>query len=170
MMKRLMLMRHGEAQVPEKGTPDKWRRLTRKGINDMRHLHRQLLAEGLLPQFALASNANRTEMTLVEVMGGSDYQGDIDFSAELYDADKDIIIQKAAELDDQYQSALIVAHSPGIYHAIIALVGETHHPELENKIGNNYKSGTLTILECPIESWADLQPQKNRLAKIFIPD
>lgn len=169
-MKHLMLMRHGEAQDPEPGTPDMWRRLTRKGISDMKHLHRQLLAEGLLPQFTLASNANRTEMTLVEVTGGLDYQGDIDFSAELYDADKDTIIQKAAELDDQYQSALIVAHSPGIYHAIIALVGETHRPELEKKIGNNYKSGTLTILECPIESWADLRKQKSKLGKIFIPD
>ena len=168
-MKRLMLMRHGEAQDLEQGQPDMWRRLSRKGVSDMQHLHRQLLAEGLLPQFALASSANRTEMTLLEVMGGLDYDGDMDFSEALYNAEAQGIIAAAQALDDKFESALIVAHNPGIYQAIVELVGEAHHPELLKKIGGNYKSGTLTILDCPVENWAALAPQKNKLTKIFIP-
>lgn len=169
-MKRLMLMRHGEAQDPEMDQPDNRRVLTRKGMSDMRHLYRKLLAEGLLPQFALASNARRTEMTIREVTGGLDYDGALDFSEELYNADEGTIIQKAVTLDDQYQSALIVAHSPGIYRAVIALVGDSYYPELEKKIGTNFKSGTLTVLECPIEKWSDLKQGANKLAKLFIPD
>ncbi len=169
-MKKLMLMRHGEAQDPEKGQDDKHRLLTRKGRQDMARLHHILLGEGLLPQFALASDANRTQITLAEVTGGRDYEGTIELSPALYNAEAKKIIEAVQLLDDQYQTALIVAHNPGIYQAVADLVAETHHVELQNKIGVNYRSGTLTLLECPIESWADLKMHKNKLAKLFIPD
>lgn len=168
-MKRLLLMRHGEARNPEPGQSDRQRSLTRKGQHDMGRLHNVLRAEALLPSFALASDARRTQMTLLEVTGG-DFSGNVEFSPGLYNADAAKIIEAVQLLDDDHESALIVAHNPGIYEAVMHLVQATSLPELQSKIGLNYPSGTLTVLECPIEKWSDLKPQANKLAKLFIPD
>jgi len=168
-MKRLMLMRHGEARNPEPGQSDHQRMLTRKGQHDMGRLHRTLQAEALLPSFALASDACRTLMTLQEVTGGN-FTGAVEFSPGLYNADAAKIIEAAQLLDDDHESVLIIAHNPGIYQAIMNLVQADSLPELQSKVGLNYPSGTLTVLECPIENWSDLKPQANKLAKLFIPD
>lgn len=168
-MKRLLLMRHGEARNPEPGQSDHQRTLTRKGQRDMGRLHHTLRAEALLPSFALASDACRTLMTLQEVTGG-DFTGAVAFSPGLYNADAAKIIEAVQLLDDDHESALIIAHNPGIYEAVMNLVQASSLPELQSKIGVNYPSGTLTVLECPIEKWSDLRPQANKFVKLFIPD
>ncbi len=168
-MKRLLLMRHGEARNLEPGQSDHQRMLTRKGQQDMARLHDTLQAEALLPSLALASDARRTQMTLREVAGG-DFPGTVEFSADLYNADAEKIIEAAQFLDDRHESALIVAHNPGIYEAILNLVQADSLPALQSRIGLNYPSGTLTVLECPIEKWGDLKPHANKLVRIFIPD
>lgn len=168
-MKRLMIMRHAEAQNPEAGQSDKRRMLTRKGHSDMARLRSILLSEGLMPQFAIASDAYRTETTLIDVIG-DDFEGQVTSSSALYNAEASKIIKTAQSLSDEYDSALIVAHNPGIYQAILNLTEEGGRSELQNRVGLNYQSGTLTVLECPIEKWADLTPDKNKLARLFIPD
>lgn len=168
-MKRLMIMRHADAQDPQGGQNDRQRMLSRKGRSDMQRLHTQLLAEKLLPQFAVASDAYRTEVTMMEVTG-PDFDGYATSNAALYNAGPDKIIGMAQSLSDEYESALIVAHNPGVYEAVMRLVSEFDQVGLWKKLGSNYKSGTLTIFECPIEKWSDLKPQANKLSKLFIPE
>ncbi len=168
-MKRLMIMRHGEAQDAHLSrNGDRGRVLTRKGFSDMQRLHVQLLADGLLPEFALASDAQRTRTTLQEVIG-PDFNGKVAFSAELYNAEARKIIDEAQMIDDQYRTALIVAHNPGVYQAVMDLVTQADLPGLSKKLGNNYKSGTLTVLDCPINSWSELKPGTNRALRVFVP-
>jgi len=169
-MKRLMIMRHADAGDPVIGQNDRQRMLSRKGRSDMQRLHTQLLAEGLLPQFAVASDAYRTEVTMMEVTGNHDFKCEITSSASLYNAGPEKIIGMAQSLSDEYESALIVAHNPGVYTAVMELVSEMDLNSLTKKLGNNYKSGTLTVFECPIEKWSDLKLKANKLAKVFIPD
>lgn len=168
-MKRLLIMRHGEAQDAVIGGDDKARHLTRKGRSDMQRLHVRLQGEGLMPEFALASDAQRTQTTLQEVTG-YEYSGVVAFSADLYNAEARQIIDEAQMMDDKYKTVLIVAHNPGVYQAVLDLTIADEQHGLMRKIGNNYKSGTLTVLECPIEKWSDLAPGANRPARVIVPD
>ena len=168
-MKRLMIMRHAEAQDPEAGQGDKNRMLSRKGRHDMERLHLCLQAENLMPQFALASDATRTQATLTLVTG-DDFDGYVELTPELYNADANRIIETAQLLDDRYDSALLVAHNPGVHLAIFNLLNAAGLAEFQSKTGGSYKSGTLAILECPIAKWAELKSQANNLAKLFVPD
>lgn len=169
-MKRLLMLRHAEA---EPGSPDKDRKLTRKGRADMQHLHRQLLADNLMPQFALASDAQRTQATLHHVTGpdftGSDSNGVVALSAALYNATAETIIHHVQLIDDQYQTALIVAHNPGIYQAVIDLTRAADLAALHHQLGHNYASGTLTVFECPINHWSELKPGANHPLRVLIP-
>ncbi len=168
-MKRLLIMRHGEAQDAEIGGNDKVRQLTRKGRSDMQRLHARLLVDELMPEFALASDAQRTQATLKEVTG-HEFAGPVAFSADLYNAEARKIIDEAQALDDKYRTVLIVAHNPGVYQAVLDLTRADEQQGLLKKLGNNYKSGTLTVFECPIEKWSDLKPGTNRPARVIIPD
>lgn len=168
-MKRLLIMRHGEAQDAVIGGDDKIRKLTRKGRGDMQRLHLRLLGDGLMPEFALASDAQRTQATLKEVTG-HEFTGPVAFSAALYNAEARKIIDEAQALDDKYGTVLIVAHNPGVYQAVIDLTKADEQSGLMKKIGNNYKSGTLTVFECPIEKWSDLKPGANRPARVIMPE
>lgn len=168
-MKRLLIMRHGEAQDAEIGGDDKIRQLTRKGRSDMQRLHVRLLGDGLMPEFALASDAQRTQATLKEVTG-HEFSGPVAFSADLYNAKAQQIIDEAQLLDDKYRTVLIVAHNPGVYQAVLDLTMANEQQGLIKKLGNNYKSGTLTVMECPIEKWSDLKPGANRPTRVIMPD
>lgn len=168
-MKYLMLMRHGEAHPPEIGHNDKIRQLTRKGRSDIQRMHIRLLADGLMPEFAVASDSTRTQATALEVIG-HDFKGGIEFNPALYNAEKEIIIDEARLLKDQYKKALIIAHNPGIFLTILDLVNAASLPELSQKTDKGYKPGTLTILECPIDRWSDLKLQNNKLSRLLIPD
>lgn len=168
-MKRLMIMRHGEAQDPVIGASDKARPLTRKGLSDMQRLHARLLGDGLMPEFALASDSQRTQATLKEVTG-HEFTGPVAFSADLYNAEARKIIDEAQLLDDQYRTVLIVAHNPGVYQAVLDLTKTDEQRALMKKLGNNYKSGTLTVFECPIDKWADLKTGANWPARVIMPD
>ncbi len=169
MTKRLLLMRHGEAQNAEAGQSDKQRLLSRKGQNDMKRLHDILRAEGLMPSYALASEARRTQMTLMEVTGDR-YEGEIEFTPALYNAFPEKIIETAQLLNDAHDSALIVAHNPGIFQAILDLVNPAGLQELQGHLSMNFPAGTLVIFNCPIESWRDLRPQANTLFRVFVPE
>lgn len=166
-MKRLLIMRHGEAQDAVIGSDDKTRPLTRKGRSDMQRLHARLLGDGLMPEFALASDAQRTQATLQEVTG-HEFAGAVSLSAALYNAEARKIIDEAQLLDDKYRTVLIVAHNPGVYQAVLDLTKAEEQQGLLKKLGNNYKSGTLTVLECPIEKWSDLAPGANRPTRVMM--
>lgn len=165
-MKRLLIMRHAEAHG---GADDKSRMLTPKGRSDMQRLRAQLLGEGLMPEYALASDARRTQATLREATG-HDFEGACAFSASLYNADARTIIGEAQAMDDQYLTVLIVAHNPGVPQAVLDLAAAEERRPLLDRLGNGYKPGTLTVFECPVEKWSDLRPGANRPVRVIIPD
>lgn len=169
-MKRLMIMRHGEAEPLIDLAKDKERKLTRKGRSDMQLLHLRLLSDGLMPEFALASDALRTEQTLKEATGNELGKDSMVFTADLYNAAAEKLIDEAQLLNDQYRTVLIVAHSPGVYQAVMNLVAARDQDNLSKKLGNNYKSGTVTVLDCPIEKWSDLKTGSNQLVRVITPD
>lgn len=167
-MKTLLLLRHGEAADPQGPGMDFQRKLTRQGLQDMQRLRDILVERGLMPQFAMASDAHRTQLTLREVTG-EDYRGQVVFESALYNAEYKKIIETARQLNDRHDVALIVAHNPGIHMAAMNLVSDASDQALQTSLMQNYSSGTLTVLECPIERWEDLAERHNRLLDLIVP-
>lgn len=167
-MKTLLLLRHGEAADPQGPGMDFQRKLTCQGLQDMQNLRDVLLARDLMPQFAMASDAHRTQLTLREVTG-ADYRGQVVFESALYNAEYKKIIETARKLSNGHDVALIVAHNPGIHMAAMNLVSDSSDQVLQTSLMQNYSSGTLTVLECPIERWEDLAERRNHLLDLIIP-
>ena len=121
------------------------------------------LAEGLSddspPGFVWCSPARRTRMTLENLLPDTEAS----FPDRLYNAPAETILDVVRESDDLHLAVMVVAHNPGIFNfaRLMAAPGVEFPP--------GYAPGTLTVLECPVESWFELAPGRNKVRTIITP-
>ncbi len=167
-MKKLFILRHGEAANPTGGQSDRDRSLTPYGVQSMEALGRHLRDLDLLPGLILVSSARRTQMTASAVAGAA-YGGTLQIEDDLYNADPHQIIEAVHLSDDRHEALMVVAHNPGIHQAALSLAGRGD-PELISRLAHDYRPGSLTIFECPVASWRDVSWRANRLIDFIVPE
>lgn len=167
-MKKLFILRHGEAANPTGGQSDRDRSLTPYGVQSMEALGRHLRDLDLLPGLILVSSARRTQMTAAAVTGAG-YAGVLQVENDLYNADPHQIIDAVHLSDNRHDALMVVAHNPGIHQTALSLTGQGD-PELMSRLAHDYRPGSLTILECPVESWRDVSWRANRLIDFIAPE
>lgn len=155
-MRRLYILRHAQAA---NAAEDFARPLTASGIADMKAMAVRLAEWGLRPDFVVCSPSKRTRMTLESLLPGVAAQ----FPERLYNAEAGTLYEAVKAADDSYGSVMAIAHNPGIFNFMrfMAVPG----PDVPFE----YAPGTLTILECPVERWADLMPGRNRVLRVTAP-
>ena len=112
-MKRIILLRHGEAEVSG-SDGDRSRRLTKAGQGAVYRLGQELRARGLSPDLILASDAVRAVETLEGVVRGGGFTG-VPFKkiGILYLAEVDVICDRIYEVEDSVTTLLLIGHNPG---------------------------------------------------------
>lgn len=161
-MPKLYLLRHAQA-ASSLGGEDKDRPLTPQGIGQAKSIGPHLQDIDL----ALCSSARRTKETLKHAGESGATIKKIETLDILYNA-------MAGELLNAVQSyasnnILVVAHNPGIHQFAKILTGDGEPDQLE-KLNLFYNPATLSIFDCPIESWRELKPAQNKLIDLVIPD
>ena len=61
------------------------------------------------------------------------------------------------------------AHNPGIHDVARTLMGDGDKEKID-MVHMFYSPGTLSVMDCDIDSWKDVQPRANTLENLFIPD
>ena len=114
-MKRLTLIRHGNAEWKDASVQDFDRPLNKRGIGEAEAMGKLLLDEALVPDLLLASAARRTQQTS-EIIGRK-----LDLIARrvkaaesLYLARPEDILTLARATGPRVQHLAIVGHNPGI--------------------------------------------------------
>lgn len=159
-MKKLLILRHAQALGTEVGGSDKTRKLSPKGFQDAQALGRLMVKERLIPDLVLCSTATRTRETLDGVL--EEVEADkVDYLDRLYNADYDTLLGALRELGEEPESVLIVAHNPGI-HTLAARLANDDGSVHVDRLSMSYAPATLTVLECDINDWADLDPLVNQ--------
>ena len=147
-MKLLLLLRHAQADRASPDLSDHDRPLDERGRRDATAVGRLLLREGLVPDRILSSTALRACATAQRAAESSCYEGEIRTSSRLYLADCLGLLGPLRELDSACDSALIVAHNPGVAELLQLLTGENRP----------VPTAALARLHLPVESWKQLQP------------
>ena len=112
-MKRIIFMRHAKASQAKFHQNDHERNLSETGINEAKTIAKFILSKGVFPDIMLISDAKRTQETWT-------YLNDViqnkrsKFDRELYLASSKTIVKKLKEIDNILDSALVLAHNPGI--------------------------------------------------------
>ncbi len=159
-MRKLFLLRHGEADVSP-GGQDKTRPLTPKGGGDTLALGPVLKSRHGAPELVLCSSATRTQQTcqnLLQAFENDAGHADITVQIcnELYNAPRGVILETIQAAAPHYQSMLVIGHNPGLNELALTMAAEGPPTLMNRLIGSGFMPGTLCALECACESWSEL--------------
>ncbi len=112
-MRRLILMRHGEAEPAQGMMSDRERPLTPAGIAASIRCAQEIRARGFSPDHILCSDALRASMTLKALIRAGDFTGvEAKILSLLYLAEPEGLILRCCEIDDTVSTLLLVGHNP----------------------------------------------------------
>ncbi|WP_246050506.1 SixA phosphatase family protein [Asticcacaulis tiandongensis] len=146
-MKRLIVMRHGKAEKEAESGEDFDRALAERGVAEAKAVAEALKSYGVKPDYALVSQAARTQGTFRAVQS---VLGDIeaDIRKDMFDADsyglRDIIEAHEAAGD----TILVVGHNPAVQYLILDYMVEASASIVDmDKIRAGYPTATATLFD-----------------------
>jgi phosphohistidine phosphatase len=150
-VKRLTLMRHGDAQWKDPEVVDFARPLNRRGTAEAEAMARRLAELTLIPDLLIASPARRTQQT-AEIVARELALGprNIQHEEALYLAAARDILKLVQDMGPRVPHLMVIGHNPGISELahLLAPGGE---------IGGLATAGISTIT-LDIDKWSDVAP------------
>jgi phosphohistidine phosphatase len=123
-MKTLLLMRHGKSSWKDDKLEDHERPLKKRGRKDSNRIAKVIEKSNLVPDLILSSSATRARETAEIVAETLSYKQDIDYLDELYMGEPQNFIDALINLDNDYNTVLVVAHNPGLEAYLQIIDGE----------------------------------------------
>jgi phosphohistidine phosphatase len=165
-MRRLMLLRHAKSDWPA-GVPDHDRPLNDRGRAAAPLMGRYLADEGLLPDLAVVSSAQRTQETWALVAPAL---GPVEARTEprVYEAPADRLLAVLREAPDTARTLLLVGHNPGTEDLARRLVGHGDRYAIA-RLGQKYPTAGLAVIDFEAERWAEIDTRTGRLDRFVTP-
>jgi phosphohistidine phosphatase len=150
-MKSILLMRHAKAEPGVPGQADFDRTLAARGRQDSARMGKTLVKLDAVPDAVVSSTAARAKETAEIVAAAMKFRGTIRMERTLYEAGGDAWIDALRKIPASMESALLVAHSPGIEDAasLLCASGEGVF---------DVPTAGLLAFGADIERWSKLEP------------
>lgn len=162
-MRRLLLMRHGEA-ASSHGLRDHERPLTEAGHREAADSGAWIAEHVGSIDAVLCSTARRTRETLA----ATGIDAPASFLDEIYEAWTGDLLDAVRRVDADAHTVLLVGHSPGTPHLAAQLASDDSDPALVRRVRTGFPTATVAVLELST-GWADLDPGTARLTGLSIP-
>ena len=162
MMRRLIFMRHAEAQMPQYGKIDKDRAITMEGMHQLEVLRLKLHGKLSGVDFVICSNARRTRPTFDGIKPLLPANIEVVFDDNLYQGEQKTIWEVISSINSKYKGILLIAHNPGLSQAVqwVADVNGRSIRQLP----------TSGVAMCTTKStWSDLSAPKLLLDEFITP-
>jgi phosphohistidine phosphatase len=168
-MKRLLLMRHAKSEWRADDQDDIDRALSNGGRMTMRHVAEWLVAQDLVPDRALVSQALRTRQTWEHLRTelGADIPADI--QSALYLASPGTLLAQIEALPDDTETAIVIAHNPGIEELARMLAGPDPDPGAMRDLLRGFPTAGVAVFELNGGSWQSLSADGARLVRSMAP-
>lgn len=123
MSRELLILRHAESGWG--AASDFERTLTEKGGHDAAQMGAWIHESELLPDYILASPAQRAKETVRAVCGALGVDaGEVHWEPRIYEASVDTLMELLQGLPESAERILMVGHNPGLVELIFKLSGE----------------------------------------------
>jgi phosphohistidine phosphatase len=160
-MKKIILMRHAQAEQSADAERDYDRQLTAEGRNMATRTAVVLNHAQLRPDRIICSAATRTRQTADLVASVTEFFGVTELVEDLYLAESSRLASSIPEYGSQEDKILLlVGHNPGIADLIGILSAEAH----------SVPPSTAAVFQVPIDDWsqfASTNPADFRLTKMI---
>ena len=155
-MKTVLLLRHAKSSWKDSTLSDHDRPLNKRGRGAAPVIGTWLIANGFVPDIILSSTSERTRETLRR-LGLPDGPGpEISFDPDLYGAGPDTMFAILRKVDKTHDTAMIVAHEPGLSTFARTLASEIE-PGCEAAFVH-FPTAALAVLHTDILCWTGLSP------------
>jgi phosphohistidine phosphatase len=125
------------------------------------------------PRLAVSSAAVRTRQTAELVAEGMGGRVPVEPYRSLYAASADVLLRYVHEIDASVDSALVIAHNPGIFELAWLLLADRDDdgPGNDRSVleAHGFPTCALAVIAVEAPSWADIGPQSGRLVGVFKP-
>lgn len=167
-MRRLMLLRHAKSDWSAPGRPDRERVLSPRGKRAAPLMGRYLAEQGLIPQHAIVSVAERTRQTW-QLLGKTVTETpSAKFDDRIYEAAPIDILAAIADAPAEAETVLVVGHNPGLQSLALMLAGEGSG-KARGALAEKFPTAGLAVLEFDIPGWKQLLPGSGRLERFITP-
>ena len=152
-MKKLIILRHGKAELQRFDLDDFDRALIERGRKNAFDMGKFIAEKFGVPDLILSSAAKRAHQTALLAAEGIGYpQNSVKADEDLYFVTPKWMLKVLKELPDAIKSCILVGHNPGL-------------TDLINDFGvllDNLPTASAACFEFDVNSWADIATNKAR--------
>ncbi len=164
-MKILYLLRHAKSEWDDPELDDFDRPLNKRGHRNAGRMATYLQENNIHPDLILCSAAKRA----VETCGYFVKDGySVQYEDNLYLASSDTLADFIHRVDDRYNSAMVVAHNPGLEEFTLKY-GRDGNPELWQQVNFKYPTAAIAQLEIESPNWSGFTESNTRLINFVRP-
>ncbi len=158
-MKRVLLMRHAKSSWDNHLQTDHERPLNERGKLDAHNMAKYIIEKGFLPELMLVSDSVRTRETRELIMPFLPAIS-TQFSALLYMASAQTIVDHIKNTDNLLDTVLVLAHNPGITEAFYELA----HVRIDN-----VPTAGVGCITFDVDSFKNIAPHNASLEYFIYP-
>ena len=162
-MKQLILMRHGHADMGAEGQNDFERTLNTSGQSASKDAGDWIVAHGPQPDVVLFSAAHRTTETWDIVRKSFSATPDEHASEDLYLASPGTLLANIEKLDDDFQTALVIGHNPGLESLTRLMAGPGSDQDAANSLMLGFPAAGRAVIALNGEHWRTMSAEGGKL-------
>lgn len=158
-MKKLYILRHAKSSWDNPILADFERPLNERGVKTADFMGKLISKNDFLPDLILCSPATRARETANIIKKTANLQADIKFEENIYEASPQMLLKIISEINENFQTVMLVGHNPGLEGLIKTLTGETQ----------SMPTAGLAIIEVNTEKWKEIKPENGILQNLVRP-
>jgi phosphohistidine phosphatase len=158
-MKTLFVLRHAKSSWDDPDLADFDRPLNDRGEAAAPFMGQVMKREGFEPETIRSSPAARAKATALLAKEHGGIAAEVVFEERIYEASTQTLKRVVSDIEDEYRSAMIVGHNPGMEGLVRLLSGKSEP----------MPTGSLAVIDLDIASWSDLDTSRGRLRTVIRP-
>ena len=135
------------------------RPLNHRGLAAAPFMGEVMVRKEIQPDLIISSPANRAMQTAILVKEASGSNSPLQYDERIYEASPQNLLSVASQIPDDFASALLVGHNPGMEGFIHYLTGRLEP----------MPTAALAVIELDIDSWLDLTDGCGILQAVYRP-
>jgi phosphohistidine phosphatase len=159
-MKTLFILRHAKSSWKDAGLADFERPLNSRGLDEAAFMGTWIFRNEIQPDLFISSPAKRARQTAILVRETAQISAKIQYDERIYEASQLTLLNILGEIDDKYETVLLVGHNPGLEGLIKILSGELLA----------FHTAGLAKINLQIEKWSDVAPASGKLELLMYPN
>ena len=158
-MRTLFLLRHAKSSWSDTQLDDFDRPLNERGIRSAPFIGEIMVARGYRPDLIISSPAKRAKSTSLLVCDVLSASYELRFDNRIYESSPGTLLEVTLAIPNDYSSAMLVGHNPGMEGFIKLLTGDSEQ----------MPTASLAVIEIDVDSWKNVRPGGGKLREIIRP-